>query len=119
MGAPLGAALAEAPALRPAEPVMLTRMGGLVAEDIAGTVSPSQVGFLQTPAEGQLMVVPSDRAAALSPAEVQSTMLDAQMDGRPVKSAVSGLLAERGYAVYERPWGDFWSEFVRVGQRLA
>jgi hypothetical protein len=115
----IGATLGQPPELRPTEPMMLTRMGGLVAEDVAGTVSPSQVGFLQTPTEGQLMVVPSDRAAQLSPAEVQSTMLDAQMDGRPVKSAVSGLLAERGYAVYERAWGDFWSEFVRVAGRVA
>jgi hypothetical protein len=107
-------------ALGGGNPTMLTRMGGLVAEDVTSTVKPSQVGFLQTPSEGQLMAVPSESATALEPTEVRSAMLDAQMEGRPVKSAVSDLLASRGYTVYERAWGDFCGEFVRVaGQTIV
>jgi hypothetical protein len=97
--------------------VMLTRTGGLSATDVAGTVRPSNVAFLQTPGEGQLMVVPTETAAALSEAELGSAMVDAQMQGRPVSSAVSEVLGQRGYAVYERAWGDFWGELVRVAPK--
>jgi hypothetical protein len=96
---------------------MLTRTGGLSATDVAGTVRPSNVAFLQTPGEGQLMVVPTETAAALSEAELGSAMVDAQMQGRPVSSAVSEVLGQRGYAVYERAWGDFWGELVRVAPK--
>ena len=79
-------------------------------------MSPTNVGFLQSPSEGQLMVVPTDGATTLNEAELSSAMVEAQMQGKPVSGVVSQTLGTRGYAVYQRAWGDFWGEFVRVAQ---
>ena len=62
------------------------------------------------------MVVPSQTAAPLNQSALSSSMVDAQMAGRPVQQALSDNLTQNGYAVYERPWGDFAGDFVRVAQ---
>jgi hypothetical protein len=95
------------------------RRGGLAATDVASTVAPSGMSVLQTPQDGQLLVVASQSAQPLDPSSLTSAAVDAQMAGRPSSQAMSDALAERGYAVYERPWGDYVGPFVRVAASQA
>jgi hypothetical protein len=92
----------------------LSRAGGLAPEDVYETVSHDSLSFLQTPGEGQLMVVPTEGAQAIDNARLSSAMVDAQMDGVPVGDAVSQTLSDSGYVVYQRGWGDYVGEFVQA-----
>ncbi|MBI4701653.1 MAG: DcrB-related protein, partial [Deltaproteobacteria bacterium] len=89
--------------------VALSRAGGLAGADVAGTVNPRGLSFLQSPSDGQIMVVPTDKAVPLDSAELDRRMVHAQMNGTPAKGALSDALGENGYAVYERPAGDYAS----------
>ncbi|MBI4954318.1 MAG: hypothetical protein HY908_20000, partial [Myxococcales bacterium] len=95
------------------------RPGGLAASDLASNVGSEGLTFLQSPSEGQLMVVPTRHAVPLDGAALEGSLVDAQMDGRPVGDAMSGALEEKGYLVYRRPAGDFWGELVRVATKTA
>jgi hypothetical protein len=90
------------------------RRGGLAPGDVASTVHPGGMSVLQTPQDGQLMVVASQSATPLEPDALTRAAVDAQMAGRPAAQGMSDALAQQGYAVYERPWGDFLGKFVRV-----
>ena len=59
------------------------------------------------------MVVPGEAATTVSEAEISAAMVEAQMQGRPVKAAVGETLLKHGFTVYERAWGDYMSDFVK------
>jgi hypothetical protein len=45
---------------------------------------------------------------------LSQAMVDAQMEGKPVSSAISASLEQLGYAVYMRPWGDWYGDLLRT-----
>jgi hypothetical protein len=92
---------------------MLTRAGGMGAGDVAGQVSQAGPSVLQSPGDGQLLVMPTSGAEPLDEAQLSSLMVDAQMEGKPASQAIQSALGERGYEVYQRQWGDWLSPFVR------
>ena len=97
----------------------LSRRGGLAGNDVSDVVSSTDVSFLQSPGDGQLMVVPTDTASALDSAKVSAAMVEGQMNGTNVSTSLAGSLQESGYAVYSRGWGDWVGEFVQVASRTV
>jgi type VI secretion system secreted protein VgrG len=94
--------------------LVVSRNGGLASHDLVTAVGPQQVGFLQSPSEGQLMVIPSEKAVPLDPALVNAKLVEAQLAGQPQQAAMNGVLEANGYAVYERAWGDWSGPFVQA-----
>jgi len=90
---------------------VVSRGGGIGAQDVAGAVGTDSPTFLQSPGEGQLLAIPTDGAQPLDSAKLQAMMVDAQMDGQPVSGAISEALNDSGYQVYTRGWGDWVSSF--------
>lgn len=97
----------------------VARAGGLASGDVAAAVNPRELGFLATPSEGQLMVIPTEAASHLDEALLSARIVDAQMQGASVDSAVSQALEESGYAVYTRGHGDYVGAFQRVDSAVA
>ena len=79
------------------------RQGGLAANDFAKTVQQGGPAVLQSPSDGQLLIVPKDRAKALDQAKLQNAMVQAQMSGQSVDNAIASALQEQSYGVYKRP----------------
>ncbi len=92
---------------------VVSRNGGLSAQDVANGFEGQGPTFLQSPGEGQLMAVPTATAQPVDAAQLSGTLVDAQMEGQPVSGAIAGSLTDKGYAVYERPTGDFISDMTR------
>ena len=46
-------------------------------------------------------------------------MVDAQMQGKPVNSAITTALEGEGYSVYRRGWGDWTGPFLEAGKDAA
>lgn len=120
-----GTSLASAAALPGASTVsalggaaVTSRAGGIGAHDVVSAVRPGQLGFLQSPAEGQRMIVPTERALALDPSAVNQHLVEAQLQGKAPAAAMNDLLDASGYAVYQRPWGDFAGPFEAVSGNL-
>lgn len=96
-----------------------SRAGGLAAADVARSVGPQQLAFLQSPAEGQRMVIPTERALALDPEIVKHQLVEAQLHGKAAGTAMNELLQSNGYTVYERAWGDYSGAFAKVAGAAA
>ena len=97
----------------------LAQRGGLGASDVAKTVSKDGPAVLQSPGDGQLLVLPNDGVAPVDSAKLQGLMVDAQMQGKPVDSAITSALEGEGYSVYKRSWGDWTGPFVEAGKDAA
>lgn len=65
-----------------------------------------------------MMVIPTEQAAPLSEAMMTTHLVDAQLAGTPASSAVSDVLQANGYAVYQRPWGDWSGPFVQAASQV-
>ena len=100
-------------------PSVISQSGGIAAGDVASAVNSDGPSFLQTPGEGQLMVLPNEGAGAIDQVKLQAAMVDAQMQGKPVSSAIADSLGQQGYEVYSRGWGDWFSEFVHTAESHA
>lgn len=98
--------------------LVVSRNGGLASHDFTTAVGPQSVGFFQSPSEGQMMVIPTEQAAPLSEAMMTTHLVDAQLAGTPASSAVSDVLQANGYAVYQRPWGDWSGPFVQAASQV-
>ena len=109
-GLPSVAALPPVP-----ESAIVTRAGGFGGEGIANAVN-SNTGatFLQSPSEGQLMVMRTQASMPISPAEMSARVVDHQMNGLSAGDAFAGALRDHGYVLYERPWdSELGGEFLK------
>lgn len=97
----------------------LAKRGGLGANDFVATVKQDGPAFLQSPGDGQLMVVPEQGARALDATTMQAAMAQAQMSGKPVSTAVADVLGQQGYTVYTREYGDYMSAFIQTAEATA
>jgi type VI secretion system secreted protein VgrG len=97
-----------------AEADAVSQPGALSAGDVAASVSEETALLLQSPGDGQILVMPAAGAARVDPQAVSAAMVEAQMEGTPASTGIAEALAERGYAVYTRPWGDWQGPFVQV-----
>ena len=97
----------------------LAKRGGLGPNDFASTVKQDGPAFLQSPGDGQLMVVPEPGAKAIDPGAMRATMAQAQMTGQPVSKAVADSLGQQGYSVYTREYGDYTSAFIQTAEAAA
>jgi hypothetical protein len=96
-----------------AQSAIVTRAGGFGGEGMAQAINAtSGATFLQSPSEGQLMIVRTQSSLPLSPSEVSSQVVDHQMNGLSSSDAFASVLKQKGYAVYERPWEGDRSEFL-------
>jgi hypothetical protein len=98
--------------------ISTSRAGALAPSDVASTVRPDEVSFLQSPSDGQLMMVPSDAAKPIDQAAFGSSVVDAQMAGNS-QAAMAQTLSDSGYVVYERGTGDWFGEFVKSAANRA
>jgi hypothetical protein len=89
-----------------ANDVAVSRAGGLAPEDVVTTVSYDSLGFMQSPVEGQMMIVPTSDSVPPSPAVIEQAMVNAQMNGEPVEQAIASTLGDHGYGVYHRSGDD-------------
>jgi hypothetical protein len=104
-----GAASATSPAS-----AMVTRPGGFGGDSVARAVNGSQgATFLQSPNEGQLMVLRTQASVPISPSVMTSHVVEHQMEGMPSSDAFAAVLKDHGYAVYERPWESTAGEFLQ------
>lgn len=92
---------------------IVTRAGGFGGEGIANAVNGNTgATFLQSPSEGQLMVMRTQASLPLSPADMSARVVDHQMNGLSAGDAFAGALRDHGYVLYERPW-DSGGEFLK------
>jgi type VI secretion system secreted protein VgrG len=107
-----GAGTSAAPAPTSA---MVTRAGGFGGEGIANAVNGNTgATFLQSPSEGQLMVMRTQASMPLSPADISAKIVDHQMNGLSAGDAFAGALRDHGYVLYERPWdSEAGGEFLK------
>lgn len=97
----------------------LSQPGGLSASDLAKHVSSETPSLLQSPGDGQLLVIPSQGAKVLDAGALSSKVVDAQMGGSPAAKGMAEALAEQGFTVYERPWDDWLGPFVQAAAAQA
>ena len=110
LGGSSGVAAASAP-----QSAMVTRAGGFGGEGIANAVNGNTgATFLQSPSEGQLMVMRTQASMPLSPADISARVVDHQMNGLSAGDAFAGALRDHGYVLYERPWdSEAGGEFLK------
>ena len=94
---------------------IVTRAGGFGGEGIASAVNGNTgATFLQSPSEGQLMVMRTQASLPLSPAEMSARVVDHQMNGLSAGDAFAGALRDHGYVLYERPCdSELGGEFLK------
>jgi type VI secretion system secreted protein VgrG len=94
---------------------IVTRAGGFGGEGIANAVNGNTgATFLQSPSEGQLMVMRTQASTPLSPADISARVVDHQMNGLSSGDAFAGALRDHGYVLYERPWdSEAGGEFLK------
>jgi type VI secretion system secreted protein VgrG len=96
---------------------VVTRAGGFSPDGLAGAVNAAGSAqtpvLLQSPSEGQLLVLRTAKAAPLSNEDFTRAFVDAQMDGLPPSDAYASALQARGYVVYERPWDGWLQTFLK------
>lgn len=107
-----GALASSAPAPQSA---IVTRAGGFGGEGMARAVNGNTgATFLQSPSEGQLMVMRTQASLPLSPADISARVVDHQMNGLSTGDAFAGALRDHGYVLYERPWdSEAGGEFLK------
>jgi type VI secretion system secreted protein VgrG len=104
---------ASAAARSPASAIV-TRPGGFGGDSVARAVNGTEgATFLQSPNEGQLMVLRTRASVPISPSVLTSHVVEHQMEGMPSSDAFAAVLKEHGYAVYERPWESASGEFLQ------
>jgi type VI secretion system secreted protein VgrG len=113
-----GGAAAAAGAGAAAKPTgtIVTRSGAFGADSVARAVNgngPHGATFLQSPNEGQLMVVPTQAARPIPAHVLRAEVVEHQMSGMPSSDAYAAALKDHGYAVYERPWDSLSGEFLQ------
>src|SRR5690606_36235788 len=96
-----------------AEADAISQPGALSATEVAAGVSDQTSVLLQSPSDGQILVVPSAGAERVDRAALSAAMVEAQMEGAAAKQGMAEALADRGYTVYTRPWGDWKGPFVQ------
>jgi hypothetical protein len=93
---------------------IFSRAGGFTGQDVAGAVNGSSgATVFQSPGEGQLFVLKTQGALPLDGKEVSAHLVDAQMSGVHTTDAFIESLTQKGYVVYERPWGAAGEAFVK------
>ncbi len=97
----------------------LAKRGGLGTNDFIDTVKQDGPAFLQSPGDGQLMVVPEQGARALDSASMNAAMAKAQLTGKPVNTAMAEALSAQGYTVYTREFGDYMGPFLQAAEAAA
>jgi type VI secretion system secreted protein VgrG len=91
-----------------------SRAGGFTGQDVASAVNGAKgATVFQSPGEGQLFVVKTQAALPLDGKEVSAHLVDAQMSGVHTTDAFIESLSQKGYVVYERPWGALGEAFVK------
>ena len=79
--------------------------GGFSPDGLASAVNSAQTPtLLQSPGEGQLLVLRTQQAVPLSQADFTHAFVEGQMDGLSSSDAFASALQSKGYLVYERPW---------------
>ncbi len=93
----------------------LSRAGGFTGQDVAGALNQGSGGatIFQSPGEGQLFVLKTQNASPLAAGELDAHLVEAQMNGFSSSDAFIHTLSQKGYAVYERPWGELGEAFVK------
>ncbi|MFO0590536.1 MAG: type VI secretion system tip protein TssI/VgrG [Polyangiaceae bacterium] len=87
---------------------VVTRAGGFTPDTFVDAINSSQTPtLLQSPNEGQLLVLRTANAAPLDQTAFTNAFVDGQMDGLTSSDAFTQALMDKGYIVYERPW-DSW-----------
>ncbi|MBK9264429.1 MAG: type VI secretion system tip protein VgrG [Polyangiaceae bacterium] len=94
---------------------MLSRAGGFTGDDVAQALNQSSGGatIFQSPSEGQMFILKTQNASPLSAGELNAHLVEAQMNGFSSGDAFVHTLSQKGYAVYERPWGELGEAFVK------
>jgi len=94
---------------------VFSRAGGFTGNDVASAVNGSNGGatIFQSPGEGQMFIMKTQGAAPLSGHEVEAHLVEAQMNGFTSNDAFVHTLSQKGYVVYERPWGELAEAFVK------
>ena len=93
---------------------IVTRPGGFGGDSVARAVNGTEgATFLQSPSEGQLMVLRTQASVPISPSLLTSHVVEHQMNGMPSSDAFAAVLKDHGYAVYERPWDSTAGEFLQ------
>lgn len=96
----------------------LSRPGSVAAKDVEQALQHGPLGFLQSPHDGQMMVVRS-AGTKVDTAALQQAAVQAQMDGVPANQAMAQALEKQGHAVYQRPWGDWSGPLSRAAASAA
>lgn len=93
----------------------LSRAGGFTGQDVASALnqSPGGATIFQSPTEGQMFILKTQSASPLSAGELDAHLVEAQMNGFSSSDAFVHTLSQKGYAVYERPWGEMGEAFVK------
>ncbi|HMY20782.1 MAG TPA: hypothetical protein PKA58_30870, partial [Polyangium sp.] len=93
----------------------LSRAGGFTGQDVASALnqSPGGATIFQSPTEGQMFILKTQSASPLSATELDAHLVEAQMNGFSSSDAFVHTLSQKGYAVYERPWGEMGEAFVK------
>jgi type VI secretion system secreted protein VgrG len=93
---------------------IVTKSGAFGAGSVAHAVNGTQgATFLQSPSEGQLMIVPTHAARPVAADVLSAHVVEHQMSGMPSGDAFTKVLEEHGYAVYERPWDSVSGQFIQ------
>jgi type VI secretion system secreted protein VgrG len=94
---------------------VLSRSGGFTGQDVASALnqSPGGATIFQSPGEGQMFILKTQNASPLSAGELNAHLVEAQMNGFSSGDAFVHTLSQKGYAVYERPWGEMAEAFVK------
>jgi type VI secretion system secreted protein VgrG len=93
---------------------IVTKPGALGGASVARAINGNQgATFLQSPNEGQLMVLRTQGAAPLAPEQLTSGVVEHQMSGLSSSDAFAAALRDHGYVVYERPWESASGAFLQ------
>lgn len=94
---------------------VLSRGGGFTGQDVASALNQGNPGatIFQSPGEGQMFILKTQNASPLSAGELDAHLIEAQMNGFSSNDAFVHTLSQKGYAVYERPWGEMGEAFVK------
>lgn len=94
---------------------VLSRSGGFTGQDVASALNQNAGGatIFQSPGEGQMFILKTQGASPLSAGELDAHLIEAQMNGFSSNDAFVHTLTQKGYAVYERPWGEMGEAFVK------
>jgi len=94
---------------------IVSRAGGFTGQDVASALENGSNGatIFQSPGEGQLFVMKTQGAMPVSGGELEAHLVEAQMNGFSSNDAFVHTLSQKGYVVYERPWGELAEAFVK------